>query len=167
MNMPTHQKIMSLPQLQTQRKTWKERQELVVFTNGCFDLVHLGHVDYLEKARNKGDRLVVGVNTDTSVSRLKGLERPVQDEYARARILAAFEFVDAVILFEEDTPLSLIQAVQPDILTKGSDYTVETIVGADFVLKGGGKVETLDLVEGYSTSQIIERVKKSEGLTKA
>jgi rfaE bifunctional protein nucleotidyltransferase chain/domain len=130
----------------------------IVFTNGCFDLVHLGHVDYLEKARNLGDFLVVGVNTDASVSCLKGPFRPVANELSRTRVLASMGFIDLVVLFSEETPLNLIEALKPDILTKGSDYSIENIVGSDFVLKAGGKVETITLVDGYSTSKLVDRI---------
>ena len=133
-----------------------------MFTNGVFDIVHLGHIDYLEKARAKGDRLVLGLNTDASVRRLgKGTNRPVVGEYARARMVAAFQFVDVVILFDDDTPQALIEAVKPDILVKGDDYSVQTIVGADFVLQRGGRVETIPLVNGYSTTRLIQKIKES------
>lgn len=138
---------------------WK-KQGTVVFTNGCFDILHLGHVDYLEKARNLGQKLVVGLNTDASVQRLKGKTRPITDEMSRARVMASLSFVDAVILFDEDTPLELISYLKPDILVKGNDYTVETIVGADVVMKNGGKVETVPLVNGYSTTNVIEKIKQ-------
>lgn len=132
----------------------------VVFTNGCFDILHAGHVDYLEKARNFGDKLVVGLNTDSSVKRLKGTSRPVNPELARARVLAALEFVDAVVLFPEDTPLELIMSIRPDILVKGADYDIKNIVGADFVLNNGGRVETVPLTDGFSTSGIIGKITK-------
>jgi len=141
---------------------WQAAGEQIVFTNGVFDIVHLGHIDYLEKAREKGDRLVLGLNTDASVRRLgKGSNRPVVAEAARARMVAAFQFVDAVILFDEDTPEALIEAVKPDILVKGDDYSVQTIVGADFVLSRGGRVETIPLVKGYSTTALIQKIKES------
>lgn len=133
----------------------------MVFTNGCFDIVHLGHIDYLEKARALGDRLVLGLNTDASVSRIKGPLRPVVNEYARSRLMAAMAFIDLVVLFDEPTPKELIEAIRPDILVKGDDYTVATIVGADFVLANGGSVETIPLVKGYSTTSLIERIKQS------
>lgn len=159
---PTEQKILPLADALTQVQRWQAAGEKVVFTNGVFDIVHLGHVDYLEKARAKGDRLVLGLNTDTSVRRLgKGGNRPVVGEYARARMVAAFGFVDAVILFDADTPQALIEAVKPDILVKGDDYRVETIVGADFVLSRGGRVETIPLVKGYSTTRLIQKIKES------
>jgi rfaE bifunctional protein nucleotidyltransferase chain/domain len=155
----TSKKIFSLSDLQSQVKTWQNQNEKVVFSNGCFDIVHLGHIDYLEKARNLGNKLVVGLNTDASVKRLKGEKRPIVPEYARARMLAAMEFVDAVCFFEEDTPKSLIEAICPDILVKGDDYKVENIVGADFVLAHGGEVKTISLVDGFSTSKIIDKIK--------
>ena len=157
---PTETKILRLPEAVEQVADWQRAQQKVVFTNGCFDLVHLGHIDYLEKARALGDRLVLGLNTDASVSRLKGPSRPIVDEYARCRLMAALSFVDTVILFDEPTPQALIEALKPDILVKGDDYSVETIVGADFVLKNGGTVETVALVEGYSTTALIERIRK-------
>jgi rfaE bifunctional protein nucleotidyltransferase chain/domain len=156
----TSNKIVSLNDAIELVKNWKSANNKVVFTNGCFDIVHLGHIDYLEKARNLGTKLVLGLNTDASVNRLKGPTRPVVNEYARARMMAAFEFVDAVILFDEPTPLQLIEAVKPDILVKGDDYTVETIVGSDFVIANGGEVKTISLVQGYSTTKLIEKIKQ-------
>ncbi|SFC14863.1 rfaE bifunctional protein, domain II [Flexibacter flexilis DSM 6793] len=152
-------KIQSLDQAIAQVQDWKNQQQKIVFTNGCFDILHLGHVDYLEKARNLGDKLVLGLNTDASVSRLKGSLRPVVSEYARARVMASLAFVDLVVLFGEDTPLRLIEAIEPDILTKGNDYTIQNIVGADFVLARGGQVLTVPLVENYSTTNIINKIK--------
>ena len=137
---------------------WKQSGE-VVFTNGCFDILHLGHIDYLEKAKQLGSKLVVGLNTDASVKRLKGPDRPLNNEYARARMLAALACTDAVILFDEPTPLELITDIKPDVLVKGSDYTIDTIVGADIVIENGGSVKTIDLVNGYSTTGIIEKIK--------
>jgi rfaE bifunctional protein nucleotidyltransferase chain/domain len=157
----TQDKIKSLPDACTTIQQWQARGEQVVFTNGCFDIVHLGHIDYLEKARAKGNRLIVGINTDASVQRLKGTKRPIVPEQARARMMASFEFVDLVVLFGEDTPKELIETLKPNILVKGSDYTVANIVGADFVLAQGGKVETIDLVEGYSTTQIIQKIREA------
>lgn len=141
--------------------TWKSEGKKVVFTNGCFDLIHLGHVDYLEKARNLGDKLVIGLNSDDSVSRFKGPERPLQDQNSRARVLAAMQFVDLVVFFNEDTPLALISELVPDILVKGSDYLTENIVGADVVKKAGGVVKTIDFVPGYSTTRIVEKIKRT------
>ena len=139
---------------------WKAKGERIVFTNGCFDIIHLGHVDYLERARDMGSKLVVGLNTDNSVSRFKGPARPIQNEDSRARVLASFQFVDLVVPFNEDTPLELISALAPDVLVKGSDYLAENIVGADVVKKGGGKVVTLDFVNGYSTTNVIDKIRK-------
>ncbi|MDX1627884.1 MAG: D-glycero-beta-D-manno-heptose 1-phosphate adenylyltransferase [Fulvivirga sp.] len=156
----TSKKIYNLSDLQRVKENWKSRGEKVVFTNGCFDILHLGHVDYLEKAAALGDKLIIGLNTDLSVAKIKGPERPINDETSRARILAALEFVDAVVFFEEDTPLKLIEALKPDILVKGSDYLTENIVGAKIVVENGGEVKTIDLVEGHSTSSIIEKIKK-------
>jgi rfaE bifunctional protein nucleotidyltransferase chain/domain len=140
---------------------WKSKGERVVFTNGCFDILHLGHVDYLEKARNLGDRLIVGLNTDSSVSRFKGPDRPIQDEKSRARVISSLQFVDMVVLFNEDTPKELISTLVPDVLVKGSDYLAENIVGADVVKKAGGEVTTLEFVPGYSTSKVIEKIRKT------
>lgn len=131
----------------------------LVFTNGCFDILHAGHVEYLAKAKERGDILVVGLNTDRSVRALKGDARPVNPEQARALVLAALSFVDFVILFDEDTPYELIRAIVPDILIKGGDYTPNNIVGADIVLQNGGTVETIPFVEGFSTTNIIRKCK--------
>jgi rfaE bifunctional protein nucleotidyltransferase chain/domain len=156
--MPTADKIYSLESLLKRRKEWQEQK--VVFTNGCFDILHVGHVDYLEKAATKGDKLIVALNTDASVSKLKGPTRPINDELARARIIAALSFVDAVVFFSEDTPLSLIKQLIPDVLVKGSDYKISNIVGADIVMQNGGKVETIEFVDGYSTTNIINKINK-------
>lgn len=152
-------KIFSRSAISDVAAAWRAQGRRVVFTNGCFDLLHLGHVDYLEKARNLGDAMVVGLNTDASVSRLKP-GRPLQDEHARARILAAMQFVDAVVLFDEPTPLELIKQVRPDILVKGDDYAISGIVGHEFVLDNGGQVLTVPLVAGYSTTRIVERIRE-------
>ena len=153
----TKDKILTRQQLPATLAGWRAQGRKVVFTNGCFDLLHLGHVDYLEQARHLGDALVVGLNTDASVGRLKP-GRPIQDERARARILASLAFVNAVVLFEEPTPLALIELVQPDVLVKGDDYAPDTIVGHELVLVRGGQVRTVPLVAGYSTSRIVARI---------
>ena len=153
----TKDKIMTREQLPATLAAWRAQGRRVVFTNGCFDLLHLGHVDYLEQARHLGDALVVGLNTDASVGGLKP-GRPIQDEQARARILAALAFVDSVVFFGEPTPLALIELVQPDVLVKGDDYAIEHIVGHELVLARGGSVQTVPLVAGYSTSRIVERI---------
>jgi D-glycero-beta-D-manno-heptose 1-phosphate adenylyltransferase len=157
----TSGKIKDLANAQAIVDRWKAEGKKVVFTNGCFDIIHLGHVDYLEKARSLGDKLVVGLNSDDSVSRFKGPERPIQDERSRSRIMASFQFVDLVVFFNEDTPQALISALLPNILVKGSDYLAENIVGADVVKKNGGMVKTIDFVPGYSTTRIVEKIKKT------
>lgn len=138
----------------------KESGKIVVFTNGCFDILHRGHIDYLSKASALGDTLVIGLNSDASVRRLKGEHRPLQDEGSRSEVMASLSFVDYVILFEEDTPLELIKLLQPDILVKGSDYALHEIVGAKEVMQRGGRVIPLDYLPGYSTSAIEERILK-------
>ncbi|MET4107733.1 D-glycero-beta-D-manno-heptose 1-phosphate adenylyltransferase [Hymenobacter sp. UYP22] len=153
----TKEKIMSREALLPVVAAWQAAGEKVVFTNGCFDLLHLGHVDYLEQARHLGQRLVVGLNTDASVSCLKP-GRPLQDEVSRARVLASLLFVDAVVLFDEQTPLSLVEALRPNVLVKGNDYQISGIVGHEVVLENGGQVLTVPLVAGYSTTRIVERI---------
>ena len=154
-------KIKDLNQAKTLVRQWKSEGRKIVFTNGCFDILHLGHVDYLEKARALGDKLVLGLNTDDSVSRFKGPERPIQDQNSRAHILASLQFIDLVVFFNEDTPKDLISDLIPDVLVKGSDYLAENIVGADVVKKAGGVVKTIAFVPGYSTSRIVEKIKKT------
>lgn len=154
-------KIKNLDESRLLVSVWRKAGRRVVFTNGCFDLLHLGHVDYLQKARNLGDCLVVGLNTDASVSRFKGENRPIQDENSRALVIASLQFVDLVVFFDEDTPLNLISELKPDVLVKGSDYLAENIVGAEVVKKNGGEVKTIEFVPGYSTSRIIEKIKKN------
>jgi rfaE bifunctional protein nucleotidyltransferase chain/domain len=136
----------------------KKKNQHVVFTNGCFDILHRGHVSYLQNARNLGDFLIVGVNSDLSVSRLKGPTRPIQNEDDRLFILAGLECVDAVVLFEEDTPIRLIEQLLPDVLVKGGDYVIEEIVGYDVVTKNGGLVTTLPFIDGKSTSNIVKKM---------
>ena len=159
------EKIKGIQELKKCILNWREQNQKIVFTNGCFDLLHLGHVDYLAKAKDLGDRLVIGVNTDASVRRLKGKFRPLQDENSRLHLLAALEVVDAVVLFDEDTPYELIKQVQPDILVKGADYKPKDIVGYDIVVSRGGKVETIEYLEGYSTTSIEQRILKSREQT--
>lgn len=154
-------KICTAEMLQNLLGKWKAEGKKIVFTNGCFDLLHKGHVDYLAKAADLGDVLVLGLNTDNSVSRLKGPHRPIQDEGSRMQIMASLAFVDAVILFDEPTPYELIKLVQPDVLVKGSDYQPENIVGYDIVSAKGGKVKTIDFIPGYSTSAIEKKIKLS------
>ena len=137
----------------------REKGKKIVFTNGCFDIIHAGHVDYLEKAKSLGDFLVVGLNSDESVKRLKGPTRPINPVEQRKKVLQALKPVDLVIVFEEDTPERLIKEIKPDVLVKGGDWKIENIVGADFVMSYGGKVYTIDFVYDTSTTKIIEKVK--------
>ncbi|MBN2237457.1 MAG: D-glycero-beta-D-manno-heptose 1-phosphate adenylyltransferase [Bacteroidales bacterium] len=155
------EKIFNHPSLKEQLNRWAEQQKKIVFTNGCFDLLHRGHIDYLSKAADLADVLLIGVNTDASVQRLKGKNRPLQDEQSRLILLASLSFVGAVILFDEDTPYDLIQLVQPDILVKGADYKAEDIVGYDIVMAKGGQVITLPFLPGYSTTAIETKIKQS------
>ena len=140
---------------------WRFNNFNIVFTNGCFDLVHLGHIDYLIRAADLGDILVIGLNSNESARRIKGEGRPIMDQKSRSSLLASFIFVDAVIIFEEDTPIELIRTIQPDILFKGADYKPEKIIGSDIVTENGGEVVTLPLVEGYSTSLIEQKIRQS------
>ena len=151
-------KIFTLSSIYHQLNVWRFLQQKIVFTNGCFDILHLGHIDYLSKAADMGQKLVIGLNSDTSTKRLKGNTRPINDEQTRSNLLAALHFVDAVIIFDEETPLSLITHINPDVLVKGADYTVNQIVGADVVIKNGGEVTTIPFLEGYSTSNIEKRI---------
>jgi len=154
----SYDKIITLSELHKALTRWRLLDRKVVFTNGCFDLLHAGHIEYLEQCRYKGDRLIIGVNDDDSVRRLKGDKRPIQDVQTRTRLLAALEFVDVVIVFSEDTPIKLIKEIRPDILMKGGDYKIEDIVGGEFVASYGGKVETAVLTEGESTTELINRI---------
>lgn len=153
------QKIQTITQAIRRITSWRVFEDRIVFSNGCFDLIHPGHIEYLEQARQLGDRLVLGLNADNSVKKLKGERRPIYGEQARARILAAMEFVDMVVIFEEDTPLSLIEQISPDILVKGGDYVVEEIVGYEWVKKTGGEVMTIPLLKDYSTTSTIEKLR--------
>ncbi len=151
-------KVCDLVELMQKVEIWKQTQQKIVFTNGCFDLLHAGHVTYLEAAKKRGDKLILGLNTDRSVSALKGPSRPVVNQNDRARVLAALESVDAVILFDEDTPLNLINTIKPQVIAKGSDYTVAQVVGGQEVLSWGGEIALIDLVEGRSTSNLIKKM---------
>lgn len=139
-------------------EVWRSEGKVIGFTNGCFDILHPGHVSLMRQARAACDRLIVGLNSDASARRLKGPSRPLHDENSRAIVLAALADVDAVVIFDEDTPERLIKAVRPDVLVKGGDYTVETVVGADFVQAGGGKVLLADFKQGHSTTRSIEKM---------
>ena len=153
-------KISDLPKLQTSISAWKSEGKKVVFTNGVFDLLHIGHITYMAKAAELGDKLIIGLNSDSSVKRIKGDDRPVNDQNSRAALLAALFFVDAIVVFEEDTPINLIATLMPDILVKGADYSVENIVGAKEVIANGGEVKTINFVEGYSSTSIIQKIRK-------
>ena len=138
---------------------WKFLNHKIVFTNGCFDILHRGHIDYLARAADEGDILVVGLNTDESVSKIKGSQRPINNEQSRAMVLGSLGFVDAVILFNEETPYELIKRVKPDVLVKGADYNAEEIVGNDIVTGNGGEIKTIELTDGFSTTGLIEKIK--------
>jgi len=156
-------KIQSFSQIEATSRSWKAAGEKIIFTNGCFDMLHYGHLHYLTAARALGDRLIVGVNSKESVARLKGAHRPINDDLTRYHLLASLVCVDAVVEFEEDTPFELIKRVLPDVLVKGGDYEVEDIVGADLVLENGGEVRVLDFVAGYSTTGIEARIRNMKG----
>lgn len=151
-------KIQTWEQARQTVEQWQNLGLNVVFTNGCFDLLHVGHIAYLEEAASCGDKLVVGLNADASISRLKGTHRPINDERSRSAILAALAMVDLVVVFGEDTPLELITLLRPDVLVKGGDYRPETIVGADIVWAHGGDVLSLSFVDGYSTSALERKI---------
>ncbi len=156
-------KIFSRDNLSRQAALWRFKNDKIVFTNGCFDLLHLGHVEYLAKAADCGTKLIVAVNSDDSVKRLgKSQGRPIQDENSRATIIASLHVVSAVIIFNEDTPYELIDLLKPDVLVKGNDYKIEQIAGHDIVLKNGGEVKLVELTQGHSTSAIERKIKDSQ-----
>ena len=154
-------KIHNLKDLKIQVEKWKQAGNEVVFTNGCFDIIHKGHIEVLARSADLGDKLIIGLNSDQSIQKLKGEDRPIIDEQARAILLASLEFVDAVVIFSEDTPLKLISALLPDVLAKGGDYEIETIVGHEIVQQNGGKVKLVPFVDGFSSTTIIEKIKNS------
>jgi len=156
-------KIKTLPALKKTLKAIRKKNKKIIFTNGCFDLLHKGHIAYLKKARSIGDILVVGLNSDASVRRLKGIGRPVTAQNDRANILAGLEFVDFITIFNEDTPLNLITQLKPDILVKGADWSKDKIVGKDIVESYGGSVKVVKYVKGYSTTDILKKLKKNPG----
>lgn len=151
-------KLFTWENILKQCAVWRLKDKKIVFTNGCFDLLHLGHIEYLAKASELGGALIIGLNSDISVRKIKGRHRPINDEHARSMVLASLSFVDAVVLFNEETPYELIKTIQPDILVKGKDYKVEGISGHDIVLANGGEIMTVELTEGYSTTKIEERI---------
>ena len=155
----TSEKVLELEQLRMRVRNWRESGETIVFTNGCFDILHVGHITLLEECRRFGSKLVLGLNADDSISRLKGPERPIVKERERARVMAALAAIDAVVLFTEDTPLELIRAIQPDVLVKGGDYSIDTVVGAEDVIAAGGRVEIVPTVQGHSTTNIVNKMK--------
>ena len=154
-------KIFSLDDLKNQVNAWKQAGEEVVFTNGCFDIIHRGHIEVLAQTADLGDRLIIGLNSDSSIQKLKGEDRPIIDEQARAILLSALSFVDAVILFPEETPINLISTLLPDVLAKGGDYEIEAIVGHEIIQNNGGKVILVPFVDGFSSTTIIDKIKNS------
>jgi rfaE bifunctional protein nucleotidyltransferase chain/domain len=154
-------KIFTLEELKNQVNAWKQAGEEVVFTNGCFDIVHRGHIEVLARTADLGDKLIIGLNSDSSIQKLKGEDRPIINEQSRAVLLAALSFVDAVVLFSEDTPLNLISTLVPDVLAKGGDYEIETIVGYEIVQNNGGQVKLVPFVDGFSSTTIIDKIKNS------
>jgi D-beta-D-heptose 7-phosphate kinase/D-beta-D-heptose 1-phosphate adenosyltransferase len=153
-----HEKIMDSVRLHQHLKIWRMFDQKIIFTNGCFDILHQGHIALLCAAKDLNGKLVIGLNSDHSIKGLKGENRPVNDENSRAILLAALQIVDAVIIFEEETPLRLIQEIKPDFLVKGGDYTIDQIVGSQEVLSHGGSVEIIPLVQGFSTTNIIKKM---------
>ena len=152
-------KVLNSDQIKRQMARWQLKNDKIVFTNGCFDILHRGHLEYLAHSADLGDKLIIGLNSDASVKKNKGDSRPLNDEYSRGFALASLGFVDAVIVFEEETPEELIKTLKPDILVKGSDYSENEIVGGAFVKENGGEVKTIPLTEGFSTTNIIEKIK--------
>lgn len=151
-------KIYSLDKLKNQVETWKKSGDKIVFTNGCFDILHRGHIEVLARTADLGDKLIIGLNSDSSIKSLKGENRPIINEESRVILLAAFRFVDAIVLFNEDTPMNLISVILPDVLAKGGDYKISTIVGHELVQNNGGKVILVPFIEGYSSTNIIEKI---------
>ena len=154
-------KIYSLEELEDKVNAWEQAGEEIVFTNGCFDIIHRGHIEVLAQTADLGDRLIIGLNSDSSIQKLKGKNRPIIDEQSRAIFLASLSFVDAVVLFSEDTPIDLISTLLPDVLAKGGDYKIKTIVGHKVVQENGGQVILVPFVDGFSSTTIIEKIRKS------
>ncbi len=154
-------KIFNLNDLKNKVTSWKENGHKIVFTNGCFDIMHKGHIEVLSKSSDLGGKLIIGLNSDSSVQKLKGNSRPIIDENSRAIALAALSFVDAIVLFSEETPINLISTLNPDILAKGGDYEIRTIVGHEIVQKNGGEVILIPFVDGFSSTNIINKIKNS------
>ena len=152
-------KILDKERLLVKLTDWKEENKKIVFTNGCFDLIHLGHIEVIARSADLGDILIIGVNTDKSIKRLKGKNRPIVEEISRAKQLAALEFVDAVVFFDEDTPIDLIKMINPNLITKGGDYNSDQVIGNDIVAQNNGEVVIIPLTQGYSTTSILEKIK--------
>jgi rfaE bifunctional protein nucleotidyltransferase chain/domain len=155
------EKIVSSFELSSKLQGWRSENKRIVFTNGCFDLLHAGHIAYLTDAAALGDVLILGLNSDHSVQRIKGPERPVNNEVTRSTVLAGMFFIDAIVFFDQDTPLELIKTVLPDVLVKGGDYEIKDIVGATETLENGGEVKVLTFLPGYSSTAIIEKIRKN------
>ena len=153
-------KIYSLAELENQVNSWKQAGKEVVFTNGCFDIIHEGHIEVLARTADLGDKLIIGLNSDISIKKLKGGGRPIMQQQSRAMLLASFSFVDAVVLFSEETPINLIGSLLPDVLAKGGDYDIETVAGHKIVQKNGGKVVLVPFIDGFSSTSIIEKIRK-------
>ena len=156
-----HNKIFSAERIRSQVDTWKKSGEKIVFTNGCFDIIHRGHIELLAHTADLGDKLIVGLNSDISIQKLKGEGRPIIQEDSRAILLAALDFIDAIVLFSEETPLDLITTLKPDILVKGGDYKIDTIVGHKIVKENGGEVILIPFIDGFSSTNIINKIKNS------
>ena len=154
-----HSKILDKERLLVKLTNWKEENKKIVFTNGCFDLIHLGHIELIARSADLGDILIIGVNTDNSIKRLKGKNRPIVEEISRAKQLAALEFVDAVVFFDQDTPIDLIKMINPNVITKGGDYNTDQVIGNDIVTQNNGEVVIIPLTQGYSTTSILEKIK--------
>lgn len=154
-----NQKIVDIATLKRRIAQWRLKSDIIVFTNGCFDILHIGHVHTLNEAKKLGNKLIVAVNSDASVKRLKGPERPINQEEDRVKLIAALEMVDAVVIFSEDTPLKLIELVSPDKLVKGGDWKADQIVGSSFVIANGGEVCSIPFQEGHSSTSLIEKIK--------
>jgi rfaE bifunctional protein nucleotidyltransferase chain/domain len=154
-------KIYSWDQIIKQCAVWRFKEKKIVFTNGCFDILHLGHIEYLAKSLDFGNVLIVGLNSDASIKKIKGPNRPINNEHARAMFLASLSFVHAITLFDQETPYDLIKHIRPDILVKGKDYSVDQIVGNDIVSADGGEIKTIELTPGYSTTGIIKKIRDS------
>ena len=152
-------KIFLEKDLRIKLDSWRQKGEKIVFTNGCFDLIHLGHIEVLARSADLGDRLIIGVNTDISIKNIKGENRPIIEEDSRVKQLAALEFVDAVILFNESTPNKIINHIKPDIITKGGDYKAEEVIGYETVIENNGRVVIIPLTQGYSTTSILNKIK--------